>query len=132
LENGFEHEALTCPNILLGQDGVIQIAALEHCVSYQSNQSQAKSLRALANITMLLMQKYLKPDGVIGIDNTRWHADPLGFLSATASVANIQDLKKQPLITKHRWSAGTLIGLARLCLITTRTFILKPWSQEHK
>jgi hypothetical protein len=43
---------------------------------------------------MLLMQKYLKPDGVIGIDNTRWHADPLGFLSATASVANIQDLKK--------------------------------------
>lgn len=113
MENGFEHESLTCPNILLGQDGVIKIgmptvhsdsrtspcsqywtAALEHCVKRQLNQSQAKSLRALTNITMFLMQKYLKPDGVIGIDSTRWQSEPLGFLSATASVATIQDLRK--------------------------------------
>ncbi|KAF7133643.1 hypothetical protein CNMCM5793_004951 [Aspergillus hiratsukae] len=94
LENGFEHESLTCSNTLLGQDGVIQIAALEHCVKRQPNQSQAKTLRSLANITMLLMQKYLKPDGVIGIDDTRWQADPLGFLSATASVPTVQDLKR--------------------------------------
>lgn len=40
------------------------------------------------------MQKYLKADGVVGIDSTRWQSDPLGFLSATASVATIQDLRK--------------------------------------
>ncbi|OJJ42064.1 hypothetical protein ASPZODRAFT_162382 [Penicilliopsis zonata CBS 506.65] len=107
---------------------LIQIAALEHCIERQPNQSQAKPLHALTNITTLLMQKYLKPDGVIGIDSTRWQSDPLGFLSATASVATIQDLRKHSLITKHRCAAGALVGLARLCLITTRTFILKPWS----
>ncbi|KAH2667019.1 hypothetical protein KXW53_007269 [Aspergillus fumigatus] len=94
LESGFEHESLTCSNTLLGQDGVIQIAALEHCVKRQSNQSQEKTRRALANITMLLMQKYLKPDGVVGIDNTRWQADPILFLSATQSVSTVQELKK--------------------------------------
>lgn len=132
LECGFEHASLTCSNILLGQDGVIQIAALEHCIERQPNQSQAQPLRALTNITTLLMQKYLKPDGVIGIDSTRWQSDPLGFLSATASVATIQELRKHSLITKHRCAAGALVGLARLCLITTRTFILKPWSQGTK
>ncbi|KAH2144446.1 hypothetical protein KXV68_005351 [Aspergillus fumigatus] len=94
LESGFEHESLTCSNTLLGQDGVIQIAALEHCVKRQPNQSQEKTRRALANITMLLMQKYLKPDGVVGIDNTRWQADPILFLSATQSVSTVQELKK--------------------------------------
>ncbi|CEJ55662.1 hypothetical protein PMG11_01910 [Penicillium brasilianum] len=148
LECGFEHESLNCSNILLGQDGAIQIgmfnhhldtscsrswtAALEHCTERQPNQSQAKLLRALTKITTLLMQKYLKADSVVGIDSTRWQSDPLEFLSATASVATIQDLREHSLITKHRCAAGTLVGLARLCLITTRTFILKPWSQENK
>ncbi|KAL4936128.1 hypothetical protein BDV06DRAFT_205574 [Aspergillus oleicola] len=131
LENNYEHDALNCPNILLGQDGAIQIAALEHCVMREPNQSHTKSLRALANITMLLMQKHLKPDGVIGIDSTCWQSEPLEFLSATASVATVQDLRKHSLLTKHRWSTGTLAGLARLCLLTTRTFITKPWSQEN-
>lgn len=96
---------------------------------------------------MFLMQKYLKSDGVIGIDGTRWQSDLLEFLSTTTSVATIQDLrrsagrliyidnryltnKQYSLLTKHRWSAGTLVGLARLCLITTRTFITKPWIQN--
>jgi hypothetical protein len=51
-------------------------------------------LQALAKVTMFLMQKYLKPDGVIGIDGTRWRSDALDFLSATASVATIQGLRK--------------------------------------
>ncbi|KAL5333672.1 hypothetical protein BJX70DRAFT_49240 [Aspergillus crustosus] len=132
LEKGFEHQSLTCSKILLGQNGVIQIAGLEHCIGHQPNQSQTQTLRALANITMFLMQKYLKPDGVIGIDGTRWRSDPLEFLSATASVATIQELRKHSLFAKHRWSAGTLVGLARLCLITTRTFITKPWVQNEQ
>jgi hypothetical protein len=51
---------------------------------------------------MLLMQKYLKPDGVIGIDGTCWESDPLDFLSATASVATLQELRKvSSLIYPH-------------------------------
>ncbi|KAL4958853.1 uncharacterized protein BDV14DRAFT_207299 [Aspergillus stella-maris] len=110
----------------------LQLASIlvQHCVMREPNQSHTKSLRALANITMLLMQKYLKPDGVIGIDSTRWQSEPLEFLSATGSVATVQDLRKHSLLTKHRWSTGTLAGLARLCLLTTHTFITKPWSQQ--
>ncbi|KAL4861198.1 hypothetical protein BDV12DRAFT_208300 [Aspergillus spectabilis] len=112
----------------------VQLASIlvQHCIGRQPNQSQTQTLRALANITMFLMQKYLKPDGVIGIDGTRWRSDPLEFLSATASVATIQELREHPLLAKHRWSAGTLVGLARLCLITTRTFITKPWVQNEQ
>jgi hypothetical protein len=40
------------------------------------------------------MQKYLKPGGVVGIDSTRWQSEPLEFLSATASVATVQGLRK--------------------------------------
>ncbi|KAL4918125.1 hypothetical protein BDW62DRAFT_210818 [Aspergillus aurantiobrunneus] len=106
----------------------LQLASIlvQHCIGRQPTQSQAQTLRALTNVTMFLMQKYLKPDGVIGIDGTRWWSEPLEFLSATASVATIQELRKHPLLTKHRWSAGTLVGLACLCLITTHTFITKP------
>ncbi|KAB8213605.1 hypothetical protein BDV33DRAFT_229105 [Aspergillus novoparasiticus] len=95
----------------------LQLASIlaQHCIEREPQQSQAQILRSLANITMFLMQKYLKPDK---------------FLSATASVVSIQDLRKHSLLTKHRWSAGTLVGLARLCLITTRTFITKPWIQN--
>ncbi|KAI2707472.1 hypothetical protein CBS147354_9534 [Penicillium roqueforti] len=71
-----------------------QKAGLEHCIGRQPTQSQAQTLRALTNVTMFLMQKYLKPDSVIGIDGTRWRSDPLEFLSATASVATIQELRK--------------------------------------
>lgn len=70
------------------------IGALEHCIEREPQQSQTQILRSLANITMFLMQKYLKPDGVIGIDGARWQSDSLEFLSATASVATIQDLRK--------------------------------------
>ncbi|KAB8266461.1 hypothetical protein BDV30DRAFT_232438 [Aspergillus minisclerotigenes] len=110
----------------------LQLASIlaQHCIEREPQQSQTQILRSLADITMFLMQKYLKPDGVIGIDGARWQSDLLEFLSATASVATIQDLRKYSLLTKHRWSAGTLVGLARLCLITTRTFITKPWIQN--
>lgn len=48
-------------------------------------------------MTMLLMQKYTKADGAIGIDDIdRWpvESDSVQFLSTTTSVATIEDLKE--------------------------------------
>jgi hypothetical protein len=46
---------------------------------------------------MELMQKYVKEDGAIGVDNLeRWHSnlEALGFLSATTSAAFAAELLK--------------------------------------
>jgi hypothetical protein len=46
---------------------------------------------------MELMQKYVKEDGAIGIDNLRrWHSssDAVGFLSATTSAVSAAELLK--------------------------------------
>lgn len=45
---------------------------------------------------MELMQKYVKEGGAIGVDNPqRWsNSDALGFLSATESVASVEELLK--------------------------------------
>ncbi|ODM24143.1 hypothetical protein SI65_01733 [Aspergillus cristatus] len=94
---GLEHQAIECSNILLGLDGLIQIAALEQCVERRPDKSQAQSLSALTVVTMLLMQKYAKADGAIGIDDIkRWpvESNSVQFLSTTTSVATIEDLKK--------------------------------------
>ncbi|RAL07956.1 uncharacterized protein BO97DRAFT_437969 [Aspergillus homomorphus CBS 101889] len=104
-----------------------QIAALEHCTRRQLNQSHTQSIRFIADITMLLMQKYLKPGGVIGIDNLHWQSEALEFLSATASVVNVQDLKRLSLFKKHQCSKDSLLTLTRLAFYTTKTWILKEY-----
>ncbi|KAL1983542.1 hypothetical protein VTN96DRAFT_10281 [Rasamsonia emersonii] len=122
---GFEHRSLISSNILLGLDGVIQIAALEDCHTHLLDQTQAQAMKALATITMELMQKYVKDDGVIGVDDVeRWpvDSDAVGFLSATTSAGSIEELKGHALITKRRCSRGELVDLARFALISARTF----------
>ncbi|KAH1502039.1 hypothetical protein KXX06_001048, partial [Aspergillus fumigatus] len=44
--------------------------------------------------TLLGQDGVIQIDGVVGIDNTRWQADPILFLSATQSVSTVQELKK--------------------------------------
>jgi hypothetical protein len=90
---------------------------------------------------MELMQKYVKEDGAVGIDNLkRWATCPatVEFLSATTSAGSFEELKRvriqplwfwnllissqQRLLTEIRWSTGDLIGLAWFALISARTF----------
>lgn len=91
---------------------------------------------------MELMQKYVKDDGAVGVDNLdRWQGCPaaLDFLSAIITASSFEELKKvcipprkctlqllmtlkQPFLTKTRWGLGDLIGLAWFALISTRTF----------
>jgi hypothetical protein len=52
---------------------------------------------ALSSITMELMQKYVKEDGAIGVDNLdRWplNSKAVTFLSATTSAASAAELLK--------------------------------------
>jgi hypothetical protein len=91
---------------------------------------------------MELMQKYVKDDGAVGIDDLeRWQACPaaIEFLSAITSASSFEELKnvcdppsnfalqllialEQPFLTGTRWCLGDLIGLAWFALISARTF----------
>lgn len=92
---------------------------------------------------MELMQKYVKDDGVVGIDNLdRWptRSAAVEFLSATTSAGSFEELKRvcppslapsliwnlmcfqQRLFTEIRWSTGDLVSLAWFALISARTF----------
>ena len=70
---------------------------------------------------MELMQKYVKEDGAIGVDNLhRWpsNSDALGFLSATTSTASIAELLKHPLLSRpyQKDSLIGIISLAQVCI----------------
>lgn len=57
---------------------------------------QANDLASVARVMMELMQKYVKDDGVVGIDNLgRWRDRPaaIEFLSATTSAGSFEELK---------------------------------------
>ena len=62
-----------------------------------------RDVRALGVIMMELMQKYVKEDGAVGIENLdRWPSDSaaVGFLSATTSASSLQELLK----VSREWS----------------------------
>lgn len=64
-------------------------------MAYLPGQTQSPSIKALATLTMVLMQKYAKDN--VGIDNTsRWpvDTDAVGFLSSTTSARSIDDLRQ--------------------------------------
>ena len=59
--------------------------------------SKPRDISALSLITMELIQKYVKENGAIGVDNLhRWpsNSDALGFLSVTTSAASAAELLK--------------------------------------
>lgn len=108
-------------------------------------------LAPVSRIVMELMQKYVKSDGAVGIDNPgRWKACPaaIEFLSATTSASSFRELKKvsslqvefktfltvsqQRFLTETRSCPGDLVCLVWFALISARTFYSwKPWSEEY-
>ncbi|KAL4927711.1 uncharacterized protein BDV17DRAFT_116428 [Aspergillus undulatus] len=92
---GFEHTRLSCSNILLTSNGTVKIAGLEHCSRLVSNKAHTAMIKAVASITMRLMQSYEMDDGIIGVDDIeRWPIDSeaFRFLKATSSVKSINTL----------------------------------------
>ncbi|KAH0562065.1 hypothetical protein GP486_003237 [Trichoglossum hirsutum] len=110
-EEGYEHGSLTCSNILLNTDGDIKI----------ESKGKPHDIRALSSTMMELMQKYVKEDGAIGIDNLhRWpsNSDALRFLSATTSASSAAELLKHPLLSRpyQKESLIGIISLAQACM----------------
>ncbi|KAB8069051.1 hypothetical protein BDV29DRAFT_59736 [Aspergillus leporis] len=123
--NGFEHRSLTCSNTLLALDGSIKIAGLESCIESPQSKSQTLSIKAIATMTMDLMQTYEKDNGVVGVDDLDlWpvDSDAFSFLSTTSSAGSIEALKQHPLINRPPRHRGQLVCLARLAIISARTF----------
>lgn len=77
----------------------------ECCYSVVGSDGAKWDLRDLSSITMELMQKYVREDGAIAIDNVdRWDSasDAVRFLTATTSAKSVFELLKvRPLISIH-------------------------------
>ncbi|KAF3403916.1 hypothetical protein F1880_010281 [Penicillium rolfsii] len=124
-DTGLEHQFLTCRSILLGLDGIIKIASLEFCLDRPPGLVQSVYIKKLASITMEIMQKYVKDDGMVGIDDVeRWpvDSDAFRFLSALSAATSIESLKEQPLVRKKSQLVGELVLLARSILVSARMF----------
>ncbi|KAL4931870.1 uncharacterized protein BDV17DRAFT_279965 [Aspergillus undulatus] len=124
ISQNLEHTSLNCSSILMNLDGEVQIARIDCCSSRPPGKVQASDLAPVGRIMMELMQKYVKDDGAVGLDNfDRWRTSSaaIEFLSATTSVSSMEELRKR-LLTEIRYAPGDLIGLAWFALISARTF----------
>ncbi|KAF8855967.1 kinase-like protein [Acephala macrosclerotiorum] len=121
---GFEHWSLTCSNILLNMDGDVKIANQECCHVISQPKGEPRNIRAkaLSLITMELMQKYVKEDGAIGVDNLdRWplSSNAVKFLFATTSIASAAELLEHSLLARP-WQKESLIGIISLVQVCMR------------
>lgn len=66
------------------------------CCETVDGKGEPRDVRALSSIMMELMQKYVKDDGAVGVDNLRrWQSDgdAVAFLSETTSAASALELQ---------------------------------------
>ncbi|KAH7330032.1 kinase-like domain-containing protein [Rhexocercosporidium sp. MPI-PUGE-AT-0058] len=91
----FQHGSLHCSVILLSAQGDLKITNLQCCETVDGT-GEPRDVRALSSIMMELMQKYVKDDGAVGVDNLRrWptDGDAVAFLSETTSAASALELQ---------------------------------------
>ncbi|KAL4889155.1 hypothetical protein BDV59DRAFT_186946 [Aspergillus ambiguus] len=97
VSRNLHNPSLDSSGVLMNLEGDIQIARLD-CLSERTpGRIQPSDLSPVARVTMQLMQKYVKDDGAIGVDNIkRWPTDSAAveFLSATTSAGSFEELKK--------------------------------------
>lgn len=82
----------SCPN---SQPQLTRPANLQCCETVDGK-GEPRDVRALSSIMMELMQKYVKDDGAVGVDNLhRWPSDcdAVAFLSETTSAASALELQ---------------------------------------
>ncbi|THC89975.1 hypothetical protein EYZ11_010564 [Aspergillus tanneri] len=91
------HTSLDCSSVLMSLDGEVQIARIDRCTVRPQGRIQPSDLAPVGRVMMELMQKYVKDDGAIGLDNLdRWRTRPaaIEFLSATTSASSFEELKR--------------------------------------
>lgn len=67
------------------------------CVECSPGQAQTVYIKKLGSIAMEIMQKYVKGDGMVGVDDLgRWpiDSDSFGFLLALSTTKSIESLKE--------------------------------------
>lgn len=67
------------------------------CVECPPGQAQSVHIKKLGSIAMEIMQKYVKDDGIVGIDDVeRWpiDSDSFEFLVALSTTTSIESLKE--------------------------------------
>jgi hypothetical protein len=72
-------------------------ANLESCQKRLPSETQSTHIKSLGGISMELMQKYTKDNGMVGVDDLdRWpvDSDAVGFLSAISTTTSIEALKQ--------------------------------------
>ncbi|KAH6692796.1 kinase-like domain-containing protein [Leptodontidium sp. MPI-SDFR-AT-0119] len=109
----FQHGSLHCSVILLSAQGNLKIVTNLQCCETVDGKGEPRDVRALSLIMMELMQKYVKDDGAVGVDNLRrWSSDcdAVTFLSETTSAASALELQSHSLL-KHRTRKEDLLGL---------------------
>ncbi|KAF3004519.1 hypothetical protein E8E15_001273 [Penicillium rubens] len=120
--SGLSNQSFSCCKILLGLGGIVKIACWDYCVDCAPGQAEAAYLAALPSLTMQLMQKFDKEEGVAGVDDLeRWpvNSNAVRFLSATATTVSIESLK-EPLVATKNCSASDLVILARTVLLASQ------------
>lgn len=69
----------------------------EYCRTRPLGEAEPQDVRALGYITMELMQKHVKDNGAVGVDDLyRWRSDSnaVGFLCETTSAPSVDVLMK--------------------------------------
>ncbi|KAF9883531.1 hypothetical protein FE257_003364 [Aspergillus nanangensis] len=148
VSKNFHNPSLDASGVVMNLEGDIQIGLLARleCFSERpTGRIKASDMFPVARVLMQLMQKYVKDDGAVGVDNVkRWPTDSAAveLLCATTSAGSFKELQKvcetthqlgklltapqQRLLCDIRWSPGDLVGLAWLALISTQyVFVAK-------
>ncbi|KAE8396923.1 kinase-like domain-containing protein [Aspergillus pseudonomiae] len=119
------HTSLKSSSILMSIEGQIKIARIDCCRRRSPDEPSRADLISVANVTMELMQGYVKDEGVVGVDSLNRSSSgstALDFLSTTTSANSVDELRKHPLITKTSPSMKELMWLAWFALYSARTF----------
>ncbi|KAL5333504.1 hypothetical protein BJX70DRAFT_392129 [Aspergillus crustosus] len=113
--------SLGCSSTLMNLDREVKIAYI-NCYSIRPlAKVQASNLAPVGRVIMELMQKYVKDNRAVGINNLDyWQtcSAVVEFLSVIISASLLEELKK----VKIRWSTGDLISLIWFALVSARTF----------
>ncbi|KAH6871691.1 hypothetical protein B0T10DRAFT_522830 [Thelonectria olida] len=96
---GYGHGSLSCQNILVSDEGRVKVGMLSAVPI--SPKIKARDILCFGKVTMKLMQKLDRDDGVVGIDDPgRWQDNPdtIQFASSITSSKSLGELRKNSFI----------------------------------
>ncbi|KAH6871966.1 hypothetical protein B0T10DRAFT_567956 [Thelonectria olida] len=128
-EIGYGHGSLSCENILVSHEGRVKVGGQE-LFQVISPKIKARDILCFGKVTMKLMQKLDRDDGVVGIDDPgRWQDNPdtIQFASSITSSKSLGELRKNSFIESiwerhRRWEHEILWDLVVAAQFTVRRY----------